>query len=205
MIQGNLRNQQITNCHPKHRKSNAQRQGIVVCHCVQPNRNCCLTNRNCCWLHTMTNTGTAPAGAKPRTPKRGHGNSTAPFILSHSVIVLRASSDLPVQTGDGGGQKQQHTNHDLCRAPHSVLRDWDPGDYAAAQRAVREWSEYTHSLLLKFKMVRRSPSFRTLRLNLLMWARASVGVSLAKRHALRHLLIYVLPKRRRRTALTVLR
>ncbi len=195
MIHSNLRNQHLTSCHPNHRKSNAQRQGIVVCHCVQP-------NRNCCWLHTMTNMGTAPAGAKPRS---GDRNATAPFILSHSVIVLRASSDLPVQTGDGGGQKQQHANHDLCRSPDSVLRDWDPGDYAAAQRAVREWSEYTHSLLLKFKMVRRSPSFRTLRLNLLMWARASVGVSLAKRHALRHLLIYVLPKRRRRTALTVLR
>jgi len=150
----------------------------------------------------MTNTSTVPAGAKPRTPKRGDGNSTAPFILSHSVLVLRASSDLSVQTGDGGGQKQQHANHDLCSSPNS---DWDPGDYAVAQRAYREWSEYTHSLLLKFKMVRRSPSFRTLRLNLLMWARASVGVSLAKRHALRHLLIYVLPKRRRRTALTVLR
>ena len=152
-----------------------------------------------------------PPGAKPRTRRP---ISPFPGLLAQHGVCAPANSEwrrdwwveesAEVSTG-------VHNEEAALRGGAEPARR-GPHDSASAQHALQEWAARAQECRMKrvvarsSRLIRRNlPAERMLRRSVDAWALATVGRSLAQAHTMRQLLSRVLPERRRRTELKVLR
>ena len=173
-----------------------------------------------------------PPGAKPRSSRKRPAPMDAATESIALAIVLtddtphfpglsQSSSRLSVLTGLAHRVTvcTVPPEHRQCEAKQHIYEQGSKlknvcshSDHLAMQPAFREWSGHVTESKMKRAVVlstsRLSHGWCAVRMLIRfldMWAHTTIGQSLAKIHALRQLLIRVLPARRRQTCSDVLR
>jgi len=170
-------------------------------------------------------TGVTPPGAKPRT-KRGRqddnkdtlGNSANSCGTGESRLVatttLQSTAAHRVMRLEAEEVKQEPAVFSTAQQQHEHGREHGNPipERAAAQHAVRQWAEYTQCYRMQRNVARASSrAFRSWTAERMLlraldfWTRATIAHSRGIAHALRQLVVCVIPERRRRAARRVLR